>query len=258
MLADSHCHLDELPDPDAAVAAARAAGVERIVAVAQDLRSMQAVLRLRDRHPRTVLAALGIHPQRIPAMTEAELGAAFGFLERHLPEAAELGEVGLDHKWATSADEQDRQRRWLDRQLELAAACGKPINLHSRRALRATMEIAIAFQERHGLPAQLHWFTQSRKLVRLANEAGVMVSVGPSILDDERALAVACTVADDCLLLETDAPVPFGGESAQPSWIPRVRDRLASARGIEPAALASTVAANLARLLAGRLGSRQA
>jgi TatD DNase family protein len=203
-----------------------------------------------------VIAALGIHPQVIPYMTETEVDEAFAFLTGHLGEADQLGEVGLDYKHATSADEQDRQDRWLARQLELAAVHRKPINLHSRRALRQVMDRAIAFQERTGLPAQLHWFTQSKKLVRQTNQAGVYVSAGPTTLLADDACAVAAAIAADLLLLETDCPVPYGGESARPSWVGRVLERLAGARGVEPAELEAQVETNFRRFLAGESPAR--
>ncbi len=258
MLSDAHCHLDQIADPDEAIARAADAGVHRVLAVSQDLASMRVVLELKARHPRTVVAGLGIHPQEIPAMSEPEVDAAFRFLADHLADADVVGEIGLDHKVATTGPLQERQAHWLDRQLGLAAAEQKPVNLHSRRALRPVMEAAIAFQARSGCPAQLHWFTQSKKLVRLTNAAGVLVSVGPAILGAEDALAVAASVADDCLLLETDCPVPFAGASARPTWIARLLEPLAAARGVTPAALTETVERNFARLLSGELPERPA
>jgi TatD DNase family protein len=258
MLIDAHCHLDQVTKPDAVVRAARAAGVERIVAVSQDLASMQAVLSLRDRHPDTVVTALGIHPQLIPSMEEGAVEEAFRFLEAHIGEADELGEVGLDYKHATTDDEKQRQRRWLDRQLGLAATHRKPANFHSRRAQRQVMEVAIGYQRQTGCPAQLHWFTQSKKLIRLTNEAGVMISAGPATLLGDDTLAVAATIDEDCLLLETDCPVPFGGDSARPEWIGRVLKRLAAARDTTPEALEARIEANFRRFLDGEVAPRGA
>jgi TatD family hydrolase len=219
---------------------------------------MRSVLLLRERFPDVVVAALGIHPQLIPHLQEDAAEEAFDFLAAHLGEVDMLGEVGLDWKHATTVEEQARQTRWLERQLELAATHRKPINLHSRRALRQVMEHAIAFQERTGLAAQLHWFTQSKKLIRQTNAAGVYVSVGPATLIDPRAAETAATVDPDLLLTETDAPVPFGGDSARPAWIGRVLARLAEERGVDVDTLEAQVEANFARLLAGEAPRRQA
>jgi len=251
MLIDSHCHLEQADDPEAAVREARKAGVGTLVAVSQDLSSMEAVLRLRDRHPAHVVAALGIHPQVISAVPDTEVERAFDFLAAHLGEVDMLGEVGLDYKHATDDQEKARQDRWLTRQLELAAAAQKPINLHSRRALRQVMEVAIAYQERSGCPAQLHWFTQSKKLIRHTNEAGIFVSAGPSVLLNPDTAAAAATIDRQLLLTETDCPVPYDGTSARPSWVSRVLGRLAAVHGEEPEELEAQVERNFARLMAG-------
>jgi len=46
---DTHAHLDALDDPSAAVARARAAGVERIVAIGSGLESTRATLAIAAR-----------------------------------------------------------------------------------------------------------------------------------------------------------------------------------------------------------------
>jgi TatD DNase family protein len=215
---------------------------------------MRAVLALRRRHPDIVVAGLGIHPQIVPYRGDEELEEAFAFLAAHLEQADVLGEVGLDFKHARTEAEQARQAAWLERQLELAAAHRKPVNLHSRRALRQVMNHAIAYRERTGLGALLHWFTHSAKLVRATNAAGVYVSAGPTTLFDAQARAVAATIDDHLLLLETDCPVPYRGESARPAWVMRVLAGLAEARGTAVDELAARVADNFACYLAGASG----
>lgn len=219
---DTHCHLDQLDDPIAAVDQAVVNDVGRIVAVSMDLDSMRRVLDLRNARPRHVLAGLGVHPQEIPAMSPAQLEDALAFVDAHLHEADLLGEVGLDFKFAVDETQQRRQHEALERQLEVAARLRRPINLHSRRAERATLNAAIAFVERSGVNAQLHWFSHSRKLVRRACAAGVYVSVGPSIVFDEVQRAVAAAVDPQFLLLETDSPVIYQGEPAAPRQLTAV------------------------------------
>ena len=103
------------------------------------------------------------------------------------------------------------QQDVLTQQLDLAAQCGKPINLHSRRAQRQTLKRAVEFRRRTKLNAQLHWFTQSKKLVRICRAEQIYVSVGPSVLCDPQTQAVVVEIDRKLLLLETDAPVPIGG-----------------------------------------------
>ena len=249
MLVDSHCHLDQLRNPAAVLRETAVRNVGRIVAVSENPRSMRAVLGLKERHGSRVLAGLGLHPAWIVQCASAEIAPALEFLSSHLGAADELGEVGLDHKWARTPEQQRLQKEVLARQFALAAACGKPVNLHSRRCLRQVMERAIDFHRNTGLNAQLHWFTQSKKLVRICNEEGIYISVGPTVIDDPQTQKVTCTIADDLLLLESDAPVAVGGRTGHPALVRAVAEKIAALKDCSWEEIAALSSANFARYL---------
>ncbi|MCC7261729.1 MAG: TatD family hydrolase [Candidatus Latescibacteria bacterium] len=249
MLVDTHCHLDQLPDPATTLAEAAAQGITQVVAVSESADSMPSVLALALAHPGTVVAGLGLHPAWISQQPPEAVAAGLEFLAAHLPQARVLGEVGLDHQWATTPEEQAFQEEVLARQLALAAAAGKPINLHSRRCPRQVMERAIAFSRQTGLGAQLHWFTHSRKLIHQCNEAGVYVSVGPMVLADPQTQEVALAIADELLLLETDTPVPISGQPNHPARTRAVAEKLAALKGLSLEDLAALTTANFRRYL---------
>ena len=251
MLVDSHCHLDQLARSEEALREAAQAGVGRIAAVSESAASMAAVLILKERWPDLVLAGLGLHPAWVVQQEEAAIDEALAFLAEHLPQADLLGEVGLDFKWAPSEGEQRKQESVLERQFELAAACHKPINLHSRRSQRQVMERAISFKRATGLNAQLHWFTQSKKLVRVCNSEGVFVSVGPTVLGDAQTQEVAAEIDDDLLLLETDSPVPINGVPGHPARVRAVAEKLAELKGEDWQEVAQRTSANFSRYMAG-------
>lgn len=251
MLVDTHCHLDQFADPQAVLAEAAASGVERVVAVSEDPDSMAAVLTLKMRFPDQVLAGLGLHPAWVVCQRREKIDQALAWLADHLVEADLLGEVGLDYRWAETEAQKTLQAELLEAQLELAARHRRPVNLHSRRCPRQTLEWAIAFCRRTGLGAQLHWFTHSKKLVRLCNQEGIYVSVGPTLLDHPPTQEVALSIADDLLLLETDAPVPAGGQIGHPARTRQVAETLAALKGISGEEIAARTAANFARYLRG-------
>jgi TatD DNase family protein len=225
-LVDCHCHLYALTRVEAAILRARDAGVTKAVVVSEDKPSMEQTLRLRDNFPEFVVPGLGIHPVNVLSMSSEEWKGAFSFLKSHANEASCIGEIGLDFKYATTERDQERQRKALHAQMEVAADNNIPINLHSRRALRQTMEEAIAFHRNTGLPALLHWFAHSEKLLIRTNREGIFVSVGPSILFSEEALNLAYTIDPQLVLVETDTPVPFKGTASSPDWVARVAERL--------------------------------
>lgn len=225
-LIDAHCHPYALSDAEDAVFRARAAGVTQVVAVSEDYDSMEQTLRLRDAFPDFILPGLGIHPVTVSFMSSAQWKTALSFLRNHAGEASCVGEIGLDFKVAATERDKEKQREALRAQMEVAAEHRLPVNLHSRRALRQTMEEAIDFRRDTGLPALLHWFAHSEKLLRRTNAEQIFVSVGPSILFSDQALSLTLAIDRRFLLIETDAPVPFGGKPASPAWAAEVAERL--------------------------------
>lgn len=249
MLVDTHCHLDQFPDPAAVLDEAAAAGVGRVVAVSEDAGSMRAVLDLKQRFPDRVLAGLGLHPARLVQLTPEQVEEALLLVEARLKEADVLGEAGLDHRWAETDAARAAQEAALQRQLEAADRCQRPVNLHSRRCLRQTMERAIDFHRATGLGAQLHWFTHSRKLIGHCNDAGIFVSVGPTVIGQRQTQEVVAAIDSELLLLETDAPVAVGGTAGHPARLREVAAAVAHPRGWSEAELAHRTSANFARFL---------
>ena len=251
MLVDTHCHLDQLEDPRVVLEEAAGQGVERVVAVSEAPDSMRAALELKQQYPEQVLAGIGLHPAWVVQHGRGEIDRALAWMAEQMAAADLLGEVGLDFKWAETAAQQALQDEVLQAQFELAALHSKPVNLHSRRCLRQTMERAIAFRRQTGLNAQLHWFVHSKKLVRICNAEGIYVSVGPTIIDHLQTQGVAATIADELLLLESDAPVPVGGRAGHPARVREVAETLAGLKGVSWEEVAELTSANFARYLGG-------
>ncbi|MED5413962.1 MAG: TatD family hydrolase [Candidatus Latescibacterota bacterium] len=248
-ITDSHCHLEQFEDPETVLSEAADVGVGRVVTMGQDEGSMRQALDLASRFPDQVLVGLGIHPMNVVTLTAQALAASVRFLRDHAAEADEIGETGLDYKWAVDEEQQQAQHKMLEIHFELAARVQRPVNLHSRRCLRQVMDAAIAFHRDTGVHAQLHWFTQSARLVHQTNDAGIFVSVGPSILQDQQAADVASEIDNALLLIETDAPVPIGGEAGHPRRARDVLTKLAALKGVEEDVLAQHIERNFVRFL---------
>ena len=248
-LTDTHCHLEDFDDVAGLVQKASGSGVMRLVAVGQNRRTMRIALNRASEYPGTILPALGIHPVFVTRQSREETEGDFAFLAENMSAAVALGEMGLDYRWAESIQQRQHQQEMLERQFELAVEGAKPVNLHSRRCPREVMEQAIAFHRDSGLNAQLHWFTQSKKLVHVCNDEGIFISVGPSIIHEERTQAVAAEIATDLILLETDAPVPIGGCPGHPFRAREVAEKLAELKGVPLQEIAVLTEANFTRYL---------
>jgi len=220
-LVDSHGHLqaDRFEgDVDDVIAAAREAGVERILVPGWDLTSSRAAVDLTERHP-WLDAAVGIHPHDAAKAGAADW-AAVARLARD-PRVAAIGETGLDYDRVFSPipDQLDSLRRHLALALDL----GKPAILHVRSPaggqeaqdaivaeLRAagfgTQAAVVAFGDHPA--AVVHSFSGSVEYARRILDLGLAVSIsGLAFRAGEEATAdVAALVPLERLLVETDSP----------------------------------------------------
>jgi TatD DNase family protein len=237
---DTHAHLDALDDPSAAIARARGAGVERIVAIGSGLESARATLAIAGRQD-GVYAALGIHPH------QAADGESLDEL-RHLAAggAVAIGETGLDflRDYAPRED----QRRLFAGQLQLASDLGLPVVVHMRAAEDETMQMLEAFEG----TVVLHCFS-SPELLPAAADRGYYVSFAGNVTypKAEELRGAARRVDPDRLLAETDtpylAPQPVRGRRNEPANVVYTVHTLAEARGENADELGARIAANAAR-----------
>jgi TatD DNase family protein len=258
-LVDSHCHLDDeqfAADRDATIERARAAGIERIMAIGTGSGppDLEAGIRLAGQHT-FIFATVGVHPHDAAKAT-AETFARLAELSRH-PKVLTIGEIGLDYHYDFSP--RDVQRSVFAAQLVLSAKAQKPIVIHTREAWDDTL----AIMREHGLPhgGIMHCFTGGPADAEQALELGFHLSFGgiltfPKADDVRKSAALA---PENRLLVETDAPylapVPHRGKRNEPSFIVETVRRLAELRGWSPEQAADVTTRNFARLCETRINS---
>jgi TatD DNase family protein len=224
---DTHAHLDALDDPAGALARARAAGVDRIVAIGSGLASTRATIAIAEAEDGVAVAA-GVHPHQ----------AADGEpLDRLLDDRiVAVGEIGLD--FFRDYAPRDEQRRVFASQLRLAADHGKPVIVHSRAADEETAELLGEF----GGTVVLHCFS-SPGLLPVALDRGYYVSFAGNVTYPKAAelREAARAVPADRILAETDspylAPQPVRGQRNEPAYVVHTVASLAETRGEDPADL---------------------
>jgi len=252
MLIDTHCHLDAAEcdaDRDAVQAAARAAGVERIVVPAVAADNFANVKNTVARYPGCV-AAYGIHPLYVTQAREADLQTLRTWLASEKPVA--VGEIGLDNYVA----ERDpaRQEFFYVEQLKLAREFNLPVLLHVRRAVDDILKQL----RRIGVPGGIaRAFNGSRQQADAFLKLGFALGFGGamSFSGSTRIRQLAATLPPEAIVLETDAPdmAPawLGGARNAPGELPRMAGVLAELRGISPAEAAALTSANARRVIPG-------
>ena len=241
---DTHAHLDALEDGSEAIARARAAGVDRIVAVGSGIESCEQTLGLADRHE-GVFAALGVHPHQA-ATEDADRVADLRRLLGH-ERAVAVGETGLD--FFRDYAPREAQLRLFERQLRVAADLGKPVVVHTREADEATAAALTAFEG----PVVLHCFS-SPGLLPVALERDYYVSFAGNVTYPSAGALreAAAAVPAGRILVETDtpylAPQPRRGRPNEPANVVHTLAALAEVRGEDPRDLEATIDANAAAL----------
>ncbi len=244
---DDHCHLDLTaergPSADAAVAAARAAGVERLITVGTDVASSRTAIEVARRFD-DVWATAGVHPH------DAKDG--WDGIEALLaePEVVAVGECGLDYHYDHSP--RAVQRESFAAQIALAHAHDLALVVHTREAWDDTFAVLDA----EGVPDRtvIHCFTGGADEARRCLDRGAHLSFSGIVTfkgaPEVREAVALCPL--DRLLVETDspflAPVPHRGRPNQPAFVTHVAEAVADARGVPLAAVADATWANAAHV----------
>lgn len=236
MLIDSHCHLDDEQfdaDRDAVIERARAAGVERMLAVGtgEGPPDLEAGIRLRERYD-FIHATAGVHPHDASKAGPATFEALRELLRQR--KVAAVGEIGLDYHYNFSP--QVTQRQVFAAQLKLAREAGLPVVIHTREAWEDTLPlIRENWDARFG--GVFHCFTGGPREAEQVLELGFHVSFSGMVTFSKagQVQEAARVVPRDRLLIETDAPylapAPHRGKRNEPAYIALTARKLAELRG---------------------------
>ena len=253
---DNHTHLDirrrDVADaiaPDggeerttqdvaAALASAASVGVDRVVQVGCDLESARFTVDQVDRHP-SMLGAVALHPNEIPALAEAgRLQAAWDEIEALAahPRVRAIGETGLDY-FRTGPEGHAVQQESFRWHIDLAKRTGKALQIHDRDSHDDVLRILAE----EGAPETtvLHCFSGDLAMTRECVERGYHLSFAGTVTFKSAAglrEALAHTPIEQ-VLAETDAPYltpsPERGRANAPYLLPHTVRVMARTLGVD-------------------------
>ena len=247
-VADTHAHLDMLPDPGIALARAGVHKVGFLETMVNPIESVATFDKLDEwklrgevmmRHMSTricgqghnslpkIRIAVGVHPHEAKDFTAAEEAKMVKLL--HDERVSAIGEIGLDYHYDYSP--RDVQQEVFRRQVRIAKEAGLPVILHVREAF----DDAYAIMEDEGWPdagTLLHCYTSDESEIPRWVEAGCYIAFGGAFtfkkLSEIR--AAAKLVPLDHILTETDSPFmtpePFRGTTCEPAHVIFTADRM--------------------------------
>ncbi len=230
------------PDREDVIARAVGAGVTRMIVTGSGRASSHAARDLARAHPGRLFATAGVHPHHATELDDTLLTEL-----RELatdPRVVAVGECGLDYFRDFSP--RPRQQAAFHRQLEMAAATGKPVFLHERDAHEDF--VAILREHRANLAGGIaHCFTGTAAQLAAYLELGLSIGITGWICDERRGRHLLDLFGDipaGRLLLETDGPYLLPRDLParpatrrnEPAYLPHIAATVARARG-EPLTL---------------------
>lgn len=251
MLFDTHVHVNDdqfAEDIDEVIARAKACGVESMVVVGFDRKTITRALEIVDEYD-FIYASVGWHPVDAIDMTEDDLV----WLEEVCahPKVVALGEMGLDYHWDKSP--KDIQKDVFRKQIKLARKLKLPIIIHNRDATEDIMTI-LREEKASEVGGIMHCFSGSPEIAKQCLDLNFYISLGGPVTfkNAKKPKEVAIQVPLDRLLIETDcpylAPHPYRGKRNEPSYVKLVAQQIADLKGVDFEKVAHTTTANAKKL----------
>ena len=250
---DTHCHLyderfaDDLPE---VLARAAAAGLVDILTLGIDRESSRTSVLQAGRFPR-LHAAVGMQPNGVHEAEPGDWDTIVALATD--PTVVAIGETGLDRYWDRAPF--PLQEEYFDRHLELARRLNKPVAIHCRDAEADVLRMLQVHYDRHGpIRGVMHSFCGTTEYAAKFVAMGLHISFAGMLTykSGDTIRAVARTVPDDRLLIETDAPylapVPLRGQRNEPSFVVHTAARLAEVRGQSIETIANLTTTNAREL----------
>ncbi len=242
---DTHAHVTSCPGTPAEVmAAARGAGVARVITIGSSPEEMEDAQALAERDPGVFVTA-GLHPNSADRWSES-VAVEIEERARH-PRCVAIGETGLD--WFRQSAGREAQRAAFHGQIAIADRLGLPLTIHCRDA---DADVFAILDDAAAERVVLHCFSYPARLDDAVDRGWYCSFAGNVTYPSAGELAdAAARCPDGLLLLETDAPylspVPHRGRPNQPANVMDTLAFVANRRGVAPSALEATVEANARR-----------
>lgn len=235
MIFESHAHYDDEAfdeDRDILLNSFAKNGIGVVINVGASLGSCKTTIELMKQYP-FIYGAMGVHPSETDELDEE----SFDWLKESLSidKVVAVGEIGLDYHYKDPAP--SIQKKWFERQLELAQEARLPVIIHSRDAARDTLDMIKSFNVKD-LGGVIHCYSYTKEIAREYLDMDYYFGIGGVItFSNAKKLKEAVEyIPIDKILLETDspylAPEPNRGKRNSSLNLPYIAREIAALKGI--------------------------
>ncbi len=242
VLIDTHSHVfgDAFAgDMDLVFQRMQKAGVRAVLIPNVDLTTIPQVLQTVSAYS-IARPMWGLHPCHVLAGWKEELEVIRKLFPQH--PAVAVGEIGLDFHW--SKEFAAEQEEAFEIQLAWALEMGLPVSLHTRQAMRRTLDMVLPYAQK-GLKGVFHCFSGSEADAREIIGMGFCLGIGGTITfkkSENKDFLRKFPLEN--FVLETDAPylapVPYRGKRNEPAYLTEVVFALAGIFGTSAEVISKT------------------
>lgn len=235
MIFESHAHYDDEAfdeDRDELLRSFAEKGIDTVINIGASPGSCKDTIALMEKYP-FVYGAMGVHPSETGELDEVVLQ----WLKEScaLEKVVAVGEIGLDYHW--KEPEPAVQKKWFERQLEMARETGLPVVIHSREAAKDTLDMmkSLHAEEMGGV---IHCFSYTKEIAREYLDMGYYFGIGGVITfaNAKKLKEAVAYLPIERILLETDspylAPEPYRGKRNSSLNIPYIAKEIARIKQI--------------------------
>ncbi len=175
---------------------------------------------------------MGIYPTKTAEASDKEFFDELDFIKDNINKISGIGEVGLDFHWIKDKEKRKKQIERFEEIIWLANKNKLPLNIHSRKAEKETIEI---LSKNAKVPVVMHCFGGSLNLASESLKNGFYFSIPPIVTRSGSFKSLVRKIPIQKLLTETDSPYlgPTRKERNDPTNIPLVVKQIAEIKKMD-------------------------
>ncbi len=227
MLIDTHCHLscEYYDNIDEVIRENRESGVSKIIISGCDKKGIEEAILYSKKYD-DVFVTIGYHPEEVDRVSDEDIWELKSLIENN-KKIVGIGEIGLDYYY--EKDKRNEQISLFEKQLQLAEELGMPVVIHSREAVKDTIDTL----KKYKVKGVIHCFSGSLETAEIYIKMGYKLGIGGVVTFKNSKLGeVLEKVGLDNLVLETDspylAPVPFRGKQNSSKYLKYIAKEVAN------------------------------
>lgn len=227
MFVDTHCHIGD-GEYEVYLNSAINQNVKIVVTASEDLNSSIFNVRMANKFP-NVFTCIGVHPSNVVDFQISKISEFKELLDNK--KVVAIGEIGLDYYYGK--ENKEVQIQIFRKFLELAQSYNKPVVIHSRDAVKDTIDILKEYR----VKGIIHCFSGSLEVAKEYIKMGFMLGIGGVITFKNSKLGeVIKEIPLEYIVLETDspylAPEPYRGKKNQSKYIPIIAEKISEVKEI--------------------------